>query len=134
MSSITERLSEFAASLDYDQIPSEVSTRAKQLLLDITGISLRGLNDTESTEPMRKTLARLGLASGDSIVIGDAGGYAPTAAALLNGASAHSLDFDDTHAAGSIHSSAPIVPAALAAAQMANAQRKGLSGGYCRGL
>ena len=42
MSSITERLSEFAASLDYDQIPSEVSTRAKQLLLDITGISLRG--------------------------------------------------------------------------------------------
>ena len=133
MSSITERLSEFAASLDYDQIPSEVSTRAKQLLLDITGISLRGLNDTESTEPMRKTLARLGLASGDSIVIGDAGGYAPTAAALLNGASAHSLDFDDTHAAGSIHSSAPIVPAALAAAQMANANGKDLVAGIVAG-
>ena len=31
----------------------------------------------------------------------------------------HSLDFDDTHARASLHTSAPIVPAALAAAEMA---------------
>jgi len=36
------------------------------------------------------------------------------------------LDFDDTHAAGSLHSSAPIVPAALAAAEMAGASGKDL--------
>ncbi|RMF03558.1 MAG: MmgE/PrpD family protein, partial [Alphaproteobacteria bacterium] len=42
----------------------------------------------------------------------------------INGTLAHSLDFDDTHAEGSLHSSAPIVPAALAAAQMAGASGK----------
>ena len=42
-------------------------------------------------------------------------------AALLNGTLAHSLDFDDTHAPGSLHPSAPVVPAALAAAEMTGA-------------
>ncbi|GIT49153.1 MAG: hypothetical protein Ct9H300mP14_10810 [Gammaproteobacteria bacterium] len=46
------------------------------------------------------------------------GGYSPAAAAFYNGNLAHSLDFDDPHAGGSIHPSAPIVPAALAAAEM----------------
>jgi 2-methylcitrate dehydratase PrpD len=40
---------------------------------------------------------------------------------MLNGTLAHSLDFDDTHAPGSLHPSAPIVPAAFAAAEMAEA-------------
>lgn len=126
MTNITGQLAQFAATIDYDSLPEEVAMRTKQLLLDITGISLRGLHDTDSTQPMRRTLERLGLANGESIVIGDERTYAPTAAALLNGATAHSLDFDDTHAAGSIHTSAPIVPAALAAAQMTNASGKDL--------
>ena len=46
--------------------------------------------------------------------------YAPSAAALINGTLAHSLDFDDTHAEASLHSSAPILSAALSAAQMKN--------------
>ncbi|MBV8574323.1 MAG: MmgE/PrpD family protein, partial [Acetobacteraceae bacterium] len=37
----------------------------------------------------------------------------------LNGALAHSLDFDDTHAAASLHPGAPVIPAALAAGEMA---------------
>ena len=47
--------------------------------------------------------------------------YPPAAAALLNGALGHSLDFDDTHADSSLHPSAPVVPAALAAAEMTGA-------------
>ena len=42
-------------------------------------------------------------------------------AALLNGAFAHSLDFDDTHAAGTLHPGAPVIPAALAAAELTGA-------------
>jgi 2-methylcitrate dehydratase PrpD len=34
---------------------------------------------------------------------------------------AHSLDFDDTHAAGSLHPGAPVIPAALAAGEMVGA-------------
>ena len=74
---------------------------------------------------MLNTLRRLEQ-GGSTTVIGETASFSPTAAALLNGAMAHSLDFDDTHAAGSIHSSAPIVPAALAAAQMAGANGKEL--------
>ena len=126
MTNITQQLAEFAAGLDYDDLPAEVTHRAKQLLLDITVISLRARHDADSTATMRQALERLGLAAGEATVIGDEGGFAPTAAALLNGAMAHSLDFDDTHAAGSLHSSAPIVPAALAAAQMAGANGRDL--------
>ena len=44
---------------------------------------------------------------------------------MLNGTLAHSLDFDDTHAPGSLHPSAPIVPAAFAAAEMTGADGQG---------
>ena len=83
---ITRQLADFAAALDFDTLPVEVTARAKQLLLDLTGISLRAWHDTDSTAPMRRALERLGMADGESIVIGDARGYVPSAAALLNGA------------------------------------------------
>ena len=54
-------------------------------------------------------------------MFGDAARYTPAGAAFLNGALAHSLDFDDTHAAGSLHPGAPVIPAALAAGEMAGA-------------
>ena len=54
-------------------------------------------------------------------MFGDAARYTPAGAAFLNGALAHSLDFDDTHAAGSLHPGAPVIPAALAAGEMTGA-------------
>src|SRR5690606_13378071 len=52
--------------------------------------------------------------------------YAPATAALLNGAFGHSLDFDDTHSDSSLHPSAPVVPAAFAAAEMTGASGEDL--------
>ena len=85
---------------------------------------LRARNDAESTPPMISAAGKLGLAGGACTVIGDAAGYTPPGAAMLNGTLAHSLDFDDTHAPGSLHPSAPIVPAAFAAAEMTGADGK----------
>jgi 2-methylcitrate dehydratase PrpD len=99
----------------------EVRERVKALTLDLVGITVRARNEAESTGPMVAAAGRLGLAGGACTVIGDAAGYTPPGAALLNGTLAHSLDFDDTHASGSLHSSAPIVPAAFAAAEMMGA-------------
>ena len=59
------------------------------------------------------------MTGGAATAIGDPERYTAPGAALINGTLAHSLDFDDTHARGSIHASAPIVPAALAAAEEA---------------
>lgn len=123
---ITKQLASFVADLSYEELPSEVTERAKRLILDLTGIIIRARNDAESTPSLISAVEKLGLAEGKCSVMGDGRSYAPTAAALINGSLAHSLDFDDTHAAGSIHSSAPIVPAALAAAEMCDASGKEL--------
>jgi 2-methylcitrate dehydratase PrpD len=121
---ITRQLAEFVGRTAYDGLPAEVRERAKALVLDLVGISVRARHDAESTPPMIAAAARLGLANGACTVIGDATGYAPAGAAMLNGTLAHSLDFDDTHGAASLHPSAPIVPAAFAAAEMAAADGK----------
>jgi len=125
MDNITETLAGFAADLRHDALPGEVADRAKLLMLDTVGIIVRARRDAESTPPMLRAVGRMGL-GGECTVFGDTAGYAPPAAALLNGALAHSLDFDDTHAAGSIHSSAPIFPAAFAAAEMTGASGRDL--------
>ncbi len=126
MDKITRRLAEFAIGLAYQDLPNEVAERAKLLILDLAGIMVRARHDSESTPSLIRAIERLGLDRGECSVIGDGRAYAPTAAALINGTLAHSLDFDDTHAAGSLHSSAPIVPAALAAAEMAGASGRQL--------
>ena len=69
---------------------------------------------------MIKAIQTLDLDNGNCKVFSDKNNYAPSAAALINGTLAHSLDFDDTHAEASLHSSAPILSAALSAAQMKN--------------
>ncbi len=126
MTGISRRLAEFAVNLGYEDLPADVIERTKLLILDTAGIMVRARNDAESTPAMVRALEYLGLATGDCAVPGDARTYAPSAAALLNGTLAHSLDFDDTHAEASLHSSAPIVPAALAAAEMTGASGKDL--------
>jgi len=126
MTGITRQLADFAADLTYDDLPADVIERTKLLIFDVTGVIVRARHDAESTPSLMAAVKRLGLAGGDCSVLGDSESYAPTAAALVNGTLAHSLDFDDTHAAGSLHSSAPIVPAALAAAEMAGASGKDL--------
>ena len=75
----------------------------------------------------------MGMAAGNSGVFGDAARYTPAGAALLNGALAHSLDFDDTHAAGSLHPGAPVIPAALAAGEMAGASGADVLAGIVAG-
>lgn len=126
MDNITEILAKFAADLVYEDLPKEVAERTKLLFLDMAGIIVRARHDAESTPSLIRAVERLGLTGGTCSVIGDERTYVPSAAALINGTLAHSLDFDDTHAEGSLHSSAPIVPAALAAAQMSGASGREL--------
>ena len=126
MTAITRELTEFVAGISYGTLPPEVRQRVKALALDLVGIMLRARNDAESTPSMASAASLLGLANGACTVIGDAAGYSPPGAAMLNGTLAHSLDFDDTHAPSSLHPSAPITPAAFAAAEMTGADGKAL--------
>ncbi|MBV8868213.1 MAG: MmgE/PrpD family protein [Acetobacteraceae bacterium] len=118
---VTAELSAFSAGLRLDTLPPEVITRARFLVLDLVGNIVRARHDAESTDSFLAAARALGMAGGSAGVFGDAARYTPAGAALLNGALAHSLDFDDTHAAGSLHPGAPVIPAALAAGEMAGA-------------
>jgi 2-methylcitrate dehydratase PrpD len=118
---ITRTLSKFVHDLSFDALPADVRTRVPALALDLTGIMVRARHEAESTPAMIAAARRLGLTPGACTVVGDASGYTPAGAAVVNGTLAHSLDFDDTHAPGSLHPSAPIVPAAFAAAEMTGA-------------
>jgi len=118
---ITRELASFTATIQTDRLPPEVVARARLLLLDLVGNIVRARHDAESTPPLLAATRALGLAAGNSAVFGDTARYTPAGAAFLNGALAHSLDFDDTHAEGSLHPGAPVIPAALAAGEMAGA-------------
>ncbi len=121
MTGITRRIAEFAAGISYDAMAPDIIERTALLVMDNVGIALRARHDSESTPSLVKGAMKLGLDGGRSVAIGDRRGFTPAGAALINGTLAHSLDFDDTHARASLHASAPIVPAALAAAEMAGA-------------
>lgn len=133
MNSITHQLSQYVSSLKYADLPEQVVSRTKLLVLDTAGIALRARHEADSTPVMIAAIHRLGFGKGNTSVIGDEASYVAPAAAFINGALAHSLDFDDTHAPASIHSSAPIVPAALAAAEMCGAHGKELIAGIIAG-
>lgn len=134
MNDITQTLAKFSAEISAENTPQNVLERAKTLITDTIGIAVRARHEAASSDSVINTVRRLGLDGGSSRVFGDDRGYTPSGAALINGTLAHSLDFDDTHARGSIHSSAPIVPAALAAGEMVGANGEdvllGIVAGY----
>ncbi len=118
---VTMQLAEFASAIRLDRLPAEVVARARFLVLDLVGNIVRARHDAESTPSFLAAARAMGMAGGNAGVFGDAARYTPAGAAFLNGALAHSLDFDDTHATGSLHPGAPVIPAALAAGEMAGA-------------
>ncbi len=118
---ITHELSAFSAGIALPALPPQVVERVRFLVLDLVGNIVRARHDAESTAPMLAAVRALGMASGNSGVFGDCARYTPAGAALLNGALGHSLDFDDTHAAGSLHPGCPVISAAFAAGEMTGA-------------
>lgn len=130
---ITAELATFSAKVSFQSLPVPVLHRAPQLLLDLVGNIVRARHDAESTPALLAAVRALGLNAGTCGVFGDAARYTPAGAALLNGALAHSLDFDDTHAAASLHPGAPVIPAALAAAESTGASGADLLAGIVAG-
>ncbi len=130
---ITAELSAFSADISLAALPPQVVERARFLVLDLVGNIVRARHDAESTAPMLAAVRALGLSAGNSGVFGDCARYTPAGAALLNGALGHSLDFDDTHAAGSLHPGCPVISAALAAGEMTGASGADVLAGIIAG-
>lgn len=119
--SVTSELAAFVAGISLQHLPAEVVARTPYLVLDLIGNIVRGRAEAASTPSLLAGIRALGLAGGNAVVFGDSQLYAPTGAALANATLGHSLDFDDTHRAGSLHPGVTAIPAALAAGEMAGA-------------
>ena len=130
---VTAALSAFVSACSVKALPPEVVRRTTLLVLDLAGNAVRARRDAESTPALAAAVTALGLANGTARVFADSRGYAPAGAALMNATLAHSLDFDDTHAVAIVHPGAPVIPAALAAAEMTGAHGADVVAGIVAG-
>jgi 2-methylcitrate dehydratase PrpD len=102
------------ASMPPDRLPKRAISLARFSLLDWMACGMAGTSEPVAAK--LRALAEQEAGRGVSSVIGD--GMAPARmAALINGATSHALDYDDTHFAHIGHLSVGIYPAALAVAE-----------------
>lgn len=128
MTAAARRIARFATSLRLEAVPAPVVEAARMHLLDALGVGLAASRVAHSARWIEGA-RRIG-GSGRSSALGDREGLSATAAALLNGALIHSLEFDDTHVASVVHGSAVAASAALAAAEAAGCDGGQLLAGY----
>jgi len=127
----SRELIEFIHALKIETLPSDVVTRAKGCLLDTLGCALFG-----SLQPWAKIMAdemTTEASRGRSTIIGREQTVAAPAAALCNGTAAHGFELDDLLDEAIVHPGAIIVPAALAAAEAADAPGSRLLAGIIAG-
>jgi 2-methylcitrate dehydratase PrpD len=111
--------------------PAAARLAAARALLDTIGVTLAG-----AVEPASRIVQRVVAADGRGPcrVIGTALGVSAGNAALANGTAAHALDFDDMCFVSLAHPSAPLVAAALAAAEAAAAPGRAVLDAYVVGF
>ncbi len=114
---LAHRLAATAANTAHAGLDAELRAQTAQRVTDALGNAL-GAAHLPVVDQMRTLIDGWGGHPQSSIVDG-AATSAPNAA-LLNGTMAHALDFDDTHLPSVLHPSASVVPAALAAAELAD--------------
>lgn len=115
----TLTLAEHVAKTKFDHLPVEVIKQFERTLLDYLTAATTGVMTKVSQQILRyleeEDLTR------DAVVIGTKSRLSVLNAALVNGASAHGLDFDDGHTQASAHPAAAIFSAVLAVAEQKKA-------------
>ncbi|HET6235261.1 MAG TPA: MmgE/PrpD family protein [Acetobacteraceae bacterium] len=128
---LTRALCEQAHGLTYADLPDEVRALARQCVLDYVACTLAG-----ASEPLTQMLlAEMAEQGGrdEAGVIGHATRLPAASAALVNGAAAHALDFDDVNMAMPGHPSVAILPALLALAEARGASGAALIAAFVAG-
>jgi 2-methylcitrate dehydratase PrpD len=123
---VTRKLAEWALSVEFERLPEATLDHAKQAVLDCVGIAVRARFECVASEAVRRAVR--GLAGpGTCTGIGYGPDFVPHLAAFVNACNFHMLDFDDTHERASLHPGAPVIGAALAAAEACGANGRALA-------
>lgn len=125
---VLRELAAFAA--DTDTIPDDMARSVRFSLFDWAAVGIAGVG-----EPVARAARALaeGEGPGPATLFGGTTAQ-PRAAALINGATSHALDYDDTHFLHVGHPSVAVIPAALAVAQQRGADGRDLATALAIGL
>ena len=123
------RLIEFCASAPH--VPQAILDRARVCLLDALGCGLFGSQQDAGRIMSHNVLADR--SQGACTLLGSDVSVAPAQAALANGTTVHAFEVDDLISSALVHPGTVIVPAALAAAEHADASAETLLRGIVIG-
>ncbi|MFI6502555.1 MmgE/PrpD family protein [Nonomuraea typhae] len=127
-------LADFAASCR-DGLPAAVRTDVAGRILDVLGNCLAAYAEPDGdAAPAVLRAVRRWSGAEEATAIGSGHRLPAPSAALVNGTLAHALDYDDTHLPSVLHPSAPVVPAALAAAEATGAGGAELAAAVAAGI
>lgn len=112
---LARELAERIAAMRYGDLPEAAIYWSKVAILDTVGVALAGAR--EKAPRLVDEVLGLPSGTGKSLIFGTARRATALDAALINGAAAHALDFDNTASNMGGHVSATIVPALLAAGE-----------------
>ncbi len=116
-------LAQFAATLQYEDIPGAVVDRCEDLFLDTAGSILAG-STSKPVKAMATFANQMGPSDGLSEDLVQRTKTTPYFAAMVNAASAHVAEQDDVHNGAVFHPGAVVFPPALAVAQAIGASGK----------
>ncbi len=125
-----QRIAEFTVETSADAIPADGFRAAREACFDCIGVMLAGVPQPHG-RMIADFVSQEG-ATGPCTVVGTSVKTSATMAALANGTLGHALDFDDMGAFG--HPSVALLPAALAAGELAGASGREVLTAYILGF
>lgn len=112
---ISSTLAKNVAGTGYDQLPEDAVDATKKDIMDILGTTVAGSNEPGIVEIAE--LVKDWAGKQESTLIAHDQKVPAPAAAMVNGAMGHALDYDDGHDGAITHAATTVVPAAFAIAQ-----------------
>lgn len=116
---VAETLSAWGRGLRLEDVPEQARRAACRHLLDAVGTAVAAAR-LGAAAPALSVADSLG-GPPQAAPLGSVRELSAAAAALADGALVHGLDFDDTHAAGLVHATAVVLPAAFTVGQQVGA-------------
>lgn len=120
--SISRRIAEYALSLQYEDLPENVINEVKRYLYDSVGCAY-GANKTKDVSIMRQIYTEMG-GTPEATVIASGEKIPAVNAALVNSLMIRSLDFNDIYWKEDPSHPSDLIPAALAAGELAGSSMK----------
>jgi 2-methylcitrate dehydratase len=117
MPNVTLTMAEWAATVNYEDLPAEVVTEAKRYLMDSMGCALGGAQQHD-VHIAREVLTECA-GSGDATVLVTGERWDPVSASLLNALMIRVMDYNDIYWKQDPSHPSDIIPAAMAAAERA---------------